>query len=157
MMVRLADRVTLPALGALAAAMHDEAPNLRDVPMDEDATGRVLADLVDAGTVVIAQAPTGELVGFLLFTLCPEWWSRRILGLELGFYVAPAHRGLLLANRLVSFAVGRATEMGADYFRGGTSAGTDTEGASAVYARAGFHEVGRAFAKRLTWPSPEPA
>lgn len=156
MMVRLADRANLPALGALAVAMHDEAPNLRDVPLHEAAVAGALSDLVDAGTVVIAQAPDGGLAGFLLFTVRPEWWSYRLIAHELTLYVAPGHRGVMLANRLLAAAKARAAALGAVRFRGGTTAGTATEAACVVYARAGGVETGRAFEIDLA-SAPAPA
>lgn len=149
MNVRLADRVNLPALVVLAHAMHDEAPNLRAVPLDMPRTVALLGKLVEAGTAIVAQDAGGGLCGFLLFHVYDDPWTGEATAGELALYVAPGSRGQMLANQLIGAAEARALYLGAVQFRAGTTAGTATSAARAVYARAGWQEEGYCFRKRL--------
>jgi len=147
--IRPADRVNLPALLRLAHALHDEAPNMRGVPLDDERTIANFSALVDAGLAVIAQGADGAIAGFMLFDVGFHQWTGERMAKEEGLYVAPASRGRMLANRLIAAAEARAMQEGAILFHAGTWTGTATEAACAVYARAGFADVGRQFRKRL--------
>jgi GNAT superfamily N-acetyltransferase len=148
-LIRLADRVNLPALAQLARAMHAEAPNLRDVPLDDALMIRTLGRLIDGGFALVAQAEEGALLGFLLVAVFDSPWTGRAVASELALYVIPEQRGRFLANRMLAAAEARARELGATEFHSGTTAGAATEAACVVYARAGFAEVGRCFRKVL--------
>lgn len=146
-MIRLADHVNMPALLRLLRALHDEAPNLRDRPFNDGRAVDGLSKMIDAGTAVIAQGNDG-ITGFLLFIVAPtgDWWSDPVpVAHEVALYVAPGHRGRFLASQLLERGKARARELGAARLHGGTTAGTATEAARVVWARAGGKEVGRSF------------
>lgn len=149
MNVRMADRPSIPQVLGLLRRMHDEAPHLRDVPLDEQRAATALAAMVDGDSLLIAQAPTGEIVGFMAFCLYPEWWSGRLLAGELALFVAPEWRGLMVANRLIAAAAASAGSRGASEFGAGAYTGVKPEAAWAVYRRAGFQKVGLQFRCRL--------
>lgn len=141
--LRLATPDDLPALCVMGRLMHNES-GFAGLDYDIDRVKETVADLMDKSQLVlVAEATNGELVGGMLGRCAPTWFGNDLIATELALFVAPEHRGGLLAARMVMTFVRWARMAGARQIRPGVNSGCMT--AVRLYERLGFRRCGATF------------
>ena len=147
-MIRPATDSDIPAIVALGALMHAEAPALRDVPYAPERVEALAKLCVPTGGCFVAEphepverAPrTASLVGMAAGYAANDWWSERTLAGEFVVYATPQWRGKGVAVMLIGALEAWAREQGACEMTLGVSTGIHPERTARFYRRMGYED-----------------
>jgi hypothetical protein len=115
MEVRLCEPDDLPRLMALGVRYHEEAGESR-LPLDVDKSMKWMYYAITRSLAICVEQG-GEVVGAMILSEEPPWWSSAKALWEAGFYVAPLSRKATgAAGLLVDTAKAMADDMGIPLF-----------------------------------------
>lgn len=142
-MIRAATLDDLPTLINLGEQMHAESPRFRRIRFSRVRLGHTLAGLIRSpmGFVWVAES-SGEVTGGLAALASPHWCSDDVVAMDLGLFMAPAHRGGAAAARLVKRYHRWAREAGATLIQQGVTTGVHTDQTVQLLERLGMTRCG---------------
>jgi len=140
-MIRPATHDDLPALLAIADAMHAES-SFAGVTFSAEKTAALFAALINgAGFLMVAEAD-GEVIGGMAGWCAEHFFSHDKTAGDFGLFVHQDRRGGMAAARLLKAFAQWAREQGATMIRAGITTGVHLEASTRLYRAVGFRPVG---------------
>jgi len=146
--IRLAGADDVGALLVMGAAMREESALFKQRDFLPSKAAAVIAQLVAQGGALVADLD-GKIVGMLGFVVTSHLWGADLVACDVGFYVAPAHRGGSIAPRLVRAYERAARARGAVEAGLGESSGLDSARTVRLIERMGYSVTSTGATKRL--------
>ncbi len=87
--------------------------------------------------------------GFMIGAIFNPWYSKQLQAVEQLLYVHPAHRGGMLAVRLIKAFEALARDRGAAWIDVGATSGMEEERTRDLYVRLGYEPKGQSLRKKL--------
>lgn len=148
MLIRDARLEDVDDMVALGRRMHAESPYWAAWPYSDERTAATLRGLIDnPGGVVLVARIDGAIVGGAGALVTDHWSVDVVFAAELFLFVAPEHRGGLLAARLIRAMDAQAKTAGAQVIQVGAATGVNDEMVAALYELRGFERRGIALVK----------
>ena len=148
--IRLAVRADVPAMAALGAQMHREAPAYAWLPYDR---AKVIAQgrrwLESPNHLALGAFENGEPIGMLVGVLQRYFFCDLAFASDIVLCVRKDRRGGSAAHRLVSRYRAWARECGAVQTNIGESTGIDPEGVGHWLERLGFRSEAAIYKERI--------
>jgi GNAT superfamily N-acetyltransferase len=152
MIVRSYSPEDLGEMMQLAAAMHAESPEHREMAFDPGSV-MTLGDLCtsnpDFQCIVVRREEDGPIVGAIAGFIAAHFYGPDRYASDLIFYVYPSFRGSTAAARLLASFQKWAKAGGAKRFQPGSFTGIDDARTAKFYVGMGFRRAGAIFVKDL--------
>lgn len=143
MTLRMATPDDLPEICMMGRIMHGES-SYRTMNYDVDRVKTTLCDLMNKSQfVVVVEDKNGAIIGGMAGMVTQSWFGEDSVANDLALFIHPAHRGGMMAVRLIKAFVHWARLAGAKQIRPGVVTGNST--AEALYQRLGFTRCGATF------------
>lgn len=141
-MITHATQEDIPALLAMAAAMHAES-RFNVLDFDTQKMRPLFEHLAshENGCLLMAQRD-GIAIGFVAAGIAQDFFGQSLMAFEYGVYVVPEHRGSMAGVQLVKTFLCWARARNVHYINMGVTTGVTTDRTGALYERLGAKKVG---------------
>lgn len=101
---------------------------------------------------LVVETPSGEIAGFFIGVVSPNWFTDTRYAMDLVTYVAPRYRNGAALRRLVAAFEAWCRIKKIEEVILGMSNGTDPERADPLFRRLGYRPLLTAYRKKCVWP-----
>lgn len=147
-MIRPATIDDVPAILELGGRMHLES-RFRALEFDLAKVAGVFTSLIDGAGLVLVAESKGQIVGGIAAVVIEHWFSTAKVAQDFALFIAPEHRGTMLAVRLLSRYEQWALEQGAIAVEMGINTGVHVEQTAKLFALRGFKQAAVLMAKEF--------
>lgn len=148
-MIRKATQSDIPAIVELGISFHEEIEFAWFSPVNVEDWEATVKNMVETGIVFVAE-DEGDVVGIVCGGIYPCYFNyARKIGQELVMYIDSAHRHGSIGRKLIKAFEEEAKRLGAHVVVVGAKTKFAIDKISNVYARLGFNEMERTYAKEM--------
>lgn len=147
--IRPANEADIPAMLTMGRRFFDASGYGRFTEFNEGVLAETFRRLIDSDTGVIWVADAGPLVGFTGGLLYPFYFSGRLTGQELFWWVDEEYRGGGVARDLFKALESWAKSLGAETFGMVALEALSPERVGGMYQKAGYVPAEHAYMRRL--------